>query len=191
MTQQQPSISILVPRSAVPLILLTLLATCIFTYVHHYHLPALIRYLTRLFQSPPINQAAADSSQQQEQLLTSLRHEAARLNTPTTFAQHAKLQRQITTLQHQLHHNHNHNQPPSPHLAYTITYGALAGLVALLWWAGWSVVLAEVGGGGGWWMGWTPVRLVMGEIGVVRWSLVCYRAVSLVIGTRSAKLHVS
>jgi len=167
--------SLIVPRSAAPHILITLVATFCFTYFYHYHLPALHRYLTR---PPP--QPSADPALSSQ--LATLRRQSNTLNTPATFAEWSKVQRHIQRLdkQQQQQQQQQQNQPASsPLLVYTVTYTALAAIVGVLWWIGRSVVLVEVVGSG--WLGWTPVRLLLGEIGVVRWSLVCYRVMSLLI----------
>ena len=168
---EQPSV--VIPRAAVPLILLTLVATTVFTYVYHCHLPTLLRYLAR----PPPQPSAYPALSSQ---LVTLRRQSNTLNTPATFVEWSKVQRQLQRLDKQLLQQQQQQQQHShPLLVHAIVYASLAAIVSLLWWAGWSIVLAEVTGSE--WLGWTPVRLLLGEVGVVRWSLVCYRVVSLLI----------
>ena len=179
---EQPSL--IVPRSAVPHILLTLAATFLFAYFYHYHLPALLRYLTR---PPPQTPADSDLSSQ----LVALRRQSNSLNTPATFAEWSKVQRQLQRLekQQQQQQQSQDDTRTSPVLIHALVYTSLAAVVGLLWWAEWSVVVAEVAGSE--WLGWTPVRLLLGEIGVVRWSLLCYRVITLMIAPRDSIKHAS
>ena len=176
---------LIVQRSAVGHILLTLVTTFLFTYFCHYHTPALLRSLTRSSPQPPADPVL--SSQ-----LATLRRQSNTLNTPATFAQWSKVQRQLQQLEKQQQQQQQQSvstHSTSPLLIYAVVYASLAGVVGLLWWAGWSMLLMEVVGSE--WLRWSPARLMLGEIGVVRWSLVCYRVISLLIARPNPATHVS
>ena len=168
---EQPSL--VVPQSAIPLIFITLAITALFTYFYHYFLPTLLRFLTQRSSRSSIDPTL--SSQ-----LATLRRQSNTLNTPATFAEWSKVQRHIQRLEKQHRQQYEQQQSnSSPLLVSTVVYGLLAAVVGLLWWVGRSVVLVEVRDSG--WLSWTPVRLLLSEIGVVRWSLICFRVISLLI----------
>ena len=167
--------SLIIPRSAVPHILLTLVATFLFTCFYHLALPALLRFLTR--PQPAVNPALASQ-------LASLRRHSNTLNSPATFTEWSKVQRQLQRLEKQHEQQQQQQEQSQQHgtstlLVYAVVYTVMAACVGLLWCTCRSIVLVEVTGSE--WLSWTPVRLLLGEVGVVRWSLLCYRAISLIV----------
>ena len=167
-------ITLTVPSTSVAPILLTLVATALVTCTYHFILPSFLRLLTRPPPPPTVDSAVASQ-------LATLRLQSAALNTPATFAEWSKVQRQLQRLERQ-QQQQPRQQHASPPLVQAAVYTALAAAVGAAWWTGRSLVLAEVTGGE--WLRWTPARLLLGEIGVLRWSLICCRVLSLATSPR-------
>ena len=156
--------------ATIPHALLLFLLTVAFSFLYHRYSALALRYLTTSASS----RSALSSISSR---LSSLRAQSAQLNSPSTFAQYAKLERQIAVLSKQreqlLQHSSSSSASLSPLAVRIILYLPAAVTVAAVCYCWWEVTVVTVRAAS--WLRFTPLRLMLGDIGVLRWLLISHR----------------
>jgi hypothetical protein len=156
---------------AIPHALLLFFLTFALSFLYHRYSALALHYLT----STASSRSALSSISSR---LSSLRAQSAQLNSPSTFAQHAKLERQIAVLSKQREQLVQQSSSASatslsPLAARVILYLPAAVSVAAVCYCWWDVTVVMVTAAS--WLRLTPLRLLLGDIGVLRWLLISYR----------------
>ena len=143
--------SITVNASAIPLLLISFILTLVLTLLYRRYSSTLLRLLS----TSPSHRAHVLSLSQS---LIRLRRQLDALNSPATFAEYAKTQRQMAQLTKTLEQAHAAEAASiSRLLPVLLLYAPAAAATAAMLWAGWGAPLVHVDAPQ--WLAYTPAKV--------------------------------